>query len=217
LYVGQALFQQGNAFNDNALQQFLYAYEILKRFDLASISENKLGDKQTSKEVGACSLEHYKLMLATAIESISDIYKTEDRLDEARDFCQQALTLYLSVAGERNTDVALLYNNLGEIHSAQGNIAQSLEMYDKARVAFTKRFGKNHPHTASVHFNIGLALRKDPNRLKDAIMEIEKARDQWTKSMGADGYFHIKKAEDLLTELRMSESTYFPNYSTTSS
>jgi tetratricopeptide (TPR) repeat protein len=203
LYVGQALFQQGEAYYDYALKQFLYAYNILQRLDPASNSEGELREKQASEDGEDSSVEHYKLILATTIESICNIYKLQDRLGEAQDFCQQALQLSLNVASNRHPNVASLYNTLGELYSAQGNIFQSLKMYEQARDIFAKLFGKNHPHTASVHFNIGLALRKDPDRRKEAIMEIETARDQWTKSMGADGSVHIRKAEKLLAELRM--------------
>ena len=57
--------------------------------------------------------------------------------------------------GVESEQVANLYNNIGEIYSAQGNYAKALEYYNQALTIQEKVFGKEHPDVATSYNNIG--------------------------------------------------------------
>jgi tetratricopeptide (TPR) repeat protein len=191
------LYQKGDGNYDDALKYFQRAFETLKKFTPLS-SDSTDQNENVGKDGND---EQYKLLLATTTGSISNVYKMQHKYESAVDFSRQALAILISAVGEQHPDVANTYNTLGEIYASHGNVVESLHMYEKAKDIFTKTFGRDHPHTALCHFNIGLMLRKDPDRIPEATEAFQKARNRWAKSLGSDN-FHVLEAEKQLTELK---------------
>jgi len=51
--------------------------------------------------------------------------------------------------------VAIDYNNIGIVHSSQGNYSKALEFFQKALKIDEKVFGNEHPMVAIRYINIG--------------------------------------------------------------
>jgi hypothetical protein len=55
----------------------------------------------------------------------------------------------IRVHGDSHPDVAATYQNVGNVHHFQENIAAATKMYTKAYYIRLKVLGPDHPHTVS--------------------------------------------------------------------
>jgi len=93
-----------------------------------------------------------------ALNVLSQIAANEEKLDEARQYCEQILAI-------DSTHFDAL-SNLGVFHQKTGNGAKALSYFQKA-LAF-------HPDNPSAYHNLG-ALYSNMGRLHDAIIALNKA------------------------------------------
>ncbi|MFM7856523.1 MAG: CHAT domain-containing protein [Flammeovirgaceae bacterium] len=141
------------------------------RFDLAvealqhSWDKFQSAQRQSTREAAAC------------LSSLSQVYRTLGKQNQALEFENRALQTRLQLFGENSEEVAASYSNLGVIYTLS-DLDKALEMHEKAQDVYQKIHGENHPKLAITAVNIGIAHQ----RLKfydDAISHFETAKKIW--------------------------------------
>ena len=176
LYTGQALFEKGKDFYDDALEYFFLAYRSIENIEVPTKVENDPDDK----------IDSIQLILTTIIESIGNVYRERGKTDEAIHFYQEAVDLLILKVGKKRHDVARIYYILAQTLLDQRDFDQSLKMFTTAKEIFSSIHGNHHPETAACYYKIGLVLREDPSRTVEALKSLQDARDRWLKEFGAD-------------------------------
>ena len=87
--------------------------------------------------------------------NIGGVYYNQGNYDQALEYYNKALKIYLAVLGDSHPNVAMNYNNIGGVYYNQGNHDQALEYYNKALKIYLAVFGENHPDVAMSYSNIG--------------------------------------------------------------
>lgn len=215
---GAVLFQQGNY--ADALQEYQTGLNILLRKepnhpDTASSWNNvglaylKMGQLDQSLEHHQEALKILTLVyggghpnLATTIGSIGNVYKAQEKWEEALGNFETAHDLLVSALGTSDhPDVASSFNNIGLVLTQMdGRHDEALEKYRAASSAFEKSVGPQHPHVGSCRYNIGLMLQSR-GMLEDAKSEFEAAREIWEMSLGL-GHAHTEMAQKSMEECR---------------
>ena len=75
--------------------------------------------------------------------------------NKALDYYNRGFRNALMKYGEKSSDVAACYNNIGVIYNSQGNYVKALDYFDKALSIQMSVFGKNHPKVATCYNNLG--------------------------------------------------------------
>ena len=75
--------------------------------------------------------------------------------DKALEYYQKALEIRKQVLGESHPDIALSYNSIGYIYSAQGDYALALEYYQQSLAIWKQVYGESHPDVALSYNDIG--------------------------------------------------------------
>lgn len=176
MYTGQALFEKGQDFYDDALKYFFLAYRIIENITVPTKVENGRDGKGNNSQ----------LLLSSIIESIGNAYRERGKIEEAISFYHEAVELLISKVGKKRHDVARLHYILAQMLSDQKDYNQSLQMFTAAKEIFSSIYGDRHPETAACYYKIGLVLRKFSNRNVEALESLQKARDRWLKEFGAE-------------------------------
>ena len=95
--------------------------------------------------------------------------------DQALEYHQKSLAIYLKQLGPDHPDVATSYNNIGTLHYANGEYDHALEYYQKSLAIWLKQLGADHPKVATNYNNIGMVLRVKG--------EYDKALEYYQKSL----------------------------------
>ena len=66
------------------------------------------------------------------------VYDSQGKYDEALEYYNKALTIYLNKLGEDHPDVAMTYMNLGKLCEKLEQYQTALEYYEKAKPIYSK-------------------------------------------------------------------------------
>ena len=176
LYAGQALFEKGKDFYDDALKYFFLAYRIIESNNIPTEDENDTDGKGNSTQ----------LLITSVIESIGNAYRERGKNDEAISFYNEAVELLISKMGKKRHDVARIYYILAQTLFDQKDSNQSLQMFAAAKEIFSSIYVDRHPETAACYYKIGLVLKEDSTRNVEALESLQEARDRWLKEFGAE-------------------------------
>ena len=105
-------------------------------------------------------------VLLNEVGSFSKLYLG---LQKTREYLIKVLDVRRKIAGEKHTDVAIAYNNIGAIYGDLGNHKKALEHQEKALQIRLSIFGERHPDVANSYINIGYEYRE----LGDLEKEVE--------------------------------------------
>jgi len=129
------------------------------------VDYNNLGMIQSSIGLKEEALDSYNVSLdlctkhlannhpyfATLYNNIGSVYtKIEGKDDIALNYFDKALQLRISKFGEKNSSVAIVYQNIAEIYKKRGNNENALNYFKKAKDIYTAVFGENNPKTHAV-------------------------------------------------------------------
>ena len=76
-------------------------------------------------------------------------------LHKAEEFYLKSLKIYENLFGENHSDVAMSYNNLGNLYDNKGNLSKAEEFYLKSLKIYENLFGENHSDVAKSYNNLG--------------------------------------------------------------
>ncbi len=88
--------------------------------------------------------------VATSLNNLAALYKSQGRYDAAEPLYQQALALRQDLLGDRHPDVAASLNNLAGLYYSQGRYEAAEPLYQQALEILMSTVGENHPYTQNV-------------------------------------------------------------------
>ncbi|KAF6034544.1 hypothetical protein EB796_007152 [Bugula neritina] len=104
-----------------------------------------------------------KLIESAIMDWLADVYLDESQFSKAQKYYTESLEIRKVVHGEHtnHSDIALSYDNFGNVHRQLGNYDTALEYYTKSEEMLKDVYGEhtNHPHISSSYNNIGTTYR----------------------------------------------------------
>ncbi|ERT03715.1 TPR repeat family protein, partial [Lyngbya aestuarii BL J] len=94
--------------------------------------------------------------VATSLNNLANLYKSQGRYDEAEPLHQRSLAIWEKTLGENHPDVALSLNGLALLYRDQGRYDEAEPLHQRSLAIWEKTLGENHPDVA-LSLN-GLAL-----------------------------------------------------------
>ena len=91
---------------------------------------------------------------------MANTYYSTDRFNEAASIQAGALNLLLEVLGEGHVDSAMTMFNLAQTYRKLGDQRQCLDLLTRAKGAFLKALGPNHPYYQRCE-NVLLEFQRD--------------------------------------------------------
>ena len=76
-------------------------------------------------------------------------------LEQAKEYHEHALSIYLKKIDPDYLDVAMCHNNLGTVHRDLGDLDQAKECYERALTIRLKKLDPDHLDVAMCHNNLG--------------------------------------------------------------
>ena len=140
---------------------------ILEWFVLLANISRKLGDFPFAKYLVDFLCESQKNMLPlgegvftkTEIFTISGlVYHDMGKLNQAKEFHENALMIQKTFCGEENTDLATCYRNLAAVLKSLGDYKQAKELMEKELMITKKIFGAEDERVATSYVNLAALL-----------------------------------------------------------
>ncbi len=100
-----------------------------------------------------------KEKIAETASRIGRSLREQGSVDLSISYLKQAMALRKDLFGERHPDVALSYNDLGEVYLAKGDLDQAISYHEQALALLKELFGERHPNVAASYNNLGLVYR----------------------------------------------------------
>ena len=85
--------------------------------------------------------------VASSLNNLAGLYKSQGRYEEAEPLYIQALDMRKKLLGEEHPDVATSLNNLAGLYSSQGRYEEAEPLYIQALDMYKKLLGDEHPYT----------------------------------------------------------------------
>jgi len=161
IYVQRA--EQGNA--QDYPQEIELATSYLQK---AVALRQKLGEEES---------------VASSLNGLGNLYKSQGRYSEAEPLHLQALDIRQSQLGHDHPDTASSLNNLAELYRSQGRYSEAEPLYLQALDIRRSQLGHDHPDTASSLWDIA-ALYYNMNRIDEAKPLITKAVSIFEQTLG---------------------------------
>ena len=100
--------------------------------------------------------------VATSLNNLAALYRSQGRYEEAEPLYQQALAMTRKLLGEEHPSVATSLNNLAALYRSQGRYEEAEPLYQQALEIAEQVLGKNHPNTNIIRANYekNLELKK---------------------------------------------------------
>jgi tetratricopeptide (TPR) repeat protein len=92
--------------------------------------------------------------VATSLNNLAELYRSQGGYAEAEPLLQQALELTRRLLGDEHPDVATSLNNLAELYRSQGRYAQAEPLYQQALELRRRLLGEEHPSVATTLNNL---------------------------------------------------------------
>ena len=130
---------------------------------------------------------------ANFLRDIAEKYKDTVKYDESILYYQKALIIQKGLYGNEHVDIAITYNDIGEVLSKQGNYTQSLEIYNEILKSQKNIIEKNALIAATTFSNIGT--------LYVNLCDLKKALMYYKKVLNSNYYLAFNEKKDLATFL----------------
>ncbi|OUL34866.1 tetratricopeptide repeat protein, partial [Nostoc sp. 106C] len=105
--------------------------------------------------------------LATSLNNLAYLYKSQGRYSEAEPLYLQALSLRRRLLGEEHPDVATSLNNLAVLYESQGRYSEAEPLYLQALELTRRLLGEQHPLVATSLNNLA-GLYESQGRYSEA-------------------------------------------------
>jgi len=139
------LWEKDNVAGGQAYQQGRYA-EAQKSLLAALEQAEKFGDDN--------------FLLATSLNNLAELYRTQGKYAEAEPLHQRALAIWEKALGPGHPNVAMSLNNLANLYHRQGKYAEAEPLYQRALAIDEEALGPEHPNVATSLENYADLLRK---------------------------------------------------------
>jgi len=97
--------------------------------------------------------------LATSLNNLAELYRTQGRYGEAAPLFQRALSIRERLLGPKHAQVATVLNNLALVYYAQARYGEAEPLHKRALEIWEKRYGPQHPQVATSVNNLGELYR----------------------------------------------------------
>ncbi|MBD2598067.1 tetratricopeptide repeat protein [Nostoc spongiaeforme FACHB-130] len=118
--------------------------------------EQELGIKYLSKAVELQKQLGLEKDLATSLNNLAYLYRSQGRYSEAETLFLQALLLKRKLLGEEQPSIASSLNNLASLYESQGKYSEAEPLYRQALEMRQRLLGKEHPDVAQSLNNLAL-------------------------------------------------------------
>ncbi|TVQ15794.1 MAG: tetratricopeptide repeat protein, partial [Leptolyngbya sp. DLM2.Bin27] len=88
--------------------------------------------------------------VASSLNNLALLYKSQGRYSEAEPLLQQALALRKQLLGETHPDVAGSLFNLGALRYDQGHLEEAKSLLLEALLIYEAKLGPAHPNTQNL-------------------------------------------------------------------
>ena len=146
------------------------ANAALKRGDYAGavkLFRSELKEEQAKTESSWVQLSYLNHQLGFALKHVA-------LHDEALEYYQKSLAIWLKQLGSDHPRVITSYNNIGEVYNKKGEYDKALEYHQKSLAIRLKQLGADHPDVAQSYNNIAVVYK--------AKKDLPKAKEYWGKA-----------------------------------
>jgi tetratricopeptide (TPR) repeat protein len=146
------------------------------------------------------------VLLAQTLLFLSLSRRLQGKLDEALQLGEEGLNTALKAGGEINSEAALAYESVANIHRLAGRPERALPLFRKARFIYERTLGPASPTLASLISQEGLALLDD-GEISLAGQQMSQAVDALAQ-MGPCCAYRLAAAESNLARLRLRQRKF---------
>jgi len=125
------------------------------------------------------------LDLATSLNNLALLYRSQGRYSEAEPLYLQALDVTRRQLGEEHPDTATRLNNLASLYDSQGRYSEAEPLYLQALDVTRRLLGEEHPSTATKLNNLA-SLYRSQGRYSEAEPLYLEALSIWMQKLGED-------------------------------
>ena len=79
--------------------------------------------------------------------NIAVVYESQNKYDEALEYYNKSLDIYINKLGKDHTDVADSYYNIGLLYGKQSKYKEALECFNKSYKIYKDKLGDDHQDT----------------------------------------------------------------------
>ncbi len=98
--------------------------------------------------------------VATSLNNLAVLYKTQGKYAEAEPLYKRALAIKERALGPEHPDVATTLNNLAELYYLRGKYAEAKPLFKRALAIKEKALGAEHPHVATTLNDLALLYHR---------------------------------------------------------
>lgn len=91
--------------------------------------------------------EKHKLAYALNLYNLGLIYQLTDKFDLALDHLRQSQGFYIKAYGELHPEIAIIWEDIGNVHQQTGDSKQAQVFYNKALKVYRSALGEDHKKT----------------------------------------------------------------------
>jgi CHAT domain-containing protein/Tfp pilus assembly protein PilF len=121
--------------------------------------------------------------VATSLNNLAVLYRSQGRYTEAEPLYKQALELTKRTLGENHSDVASSLNNLAVLYQYQGRYTEAEPLYKQALELRKRTLGENHPDVARSFNNLAV-LYQSQGRYTEAEPLYKQALELTKRTLG---------------------------------
>ena len=127
---------------------------------IAGESAYRTGDYRTATARFEAALREAKSFsasdprLATTLNNLAEVYRTQGRFSEAEPLYRRDLAISEKTLGPNHPDVGMSLNNLASLYQAQGRYAEAEPLYRRSLAILENSKGPDHPDVAGVLNNL---------------------------------------------------------------
>ncbi len=159
-------------------EQFLELYHAGKYAEALPVAEEYA--ELAKKQYGESHFEY-----AIALNNLAEIYRTQNRLDEAQNLFEKALKIEEVTLGENHENVAIRLYNLARLHDDRENFQTAEKLLYRAIQIWEKNLGNDH-HQLAIALNTLAEVYTKQNREEEAEPLFEHALIIFEKQLGRD-------------------------------
>ena len=104
------------------------------------------------------------LLLATSLNNLAELYRTQGKYEEAEPLYKRSLTIREKSLGPEASGVAGSLNNLALLYHTQGKYEQAEPLFQRSLTIWEKALGPTHPNVATSLNNLA-ALYRNPGQV----------------------------------------------------
>ena len=138
----------------------IYYWRLQEGKDLGYQREQALAIEYFSKAIELEKELGLEADLATNLNNLAVLYKSQGRYSEAEPLYLQALELRKRLLGEDHPDVATSLNNLAVLYNSQGRYSESETLFLQALELRKRLLGEDHPYVATSLNNLASVYNK---------------------------------------------------------